>query len=254
MKSFITKDKLINIIIKIIIISFWILVWQIAYLIISEEILLVSPFSVLKTLLNLIQAKDFWQSILFSFSKIMFGFFLAVILGIILASMSYKFELIKQLLNPLITVIKSIPVASFVILALVWIDPKNLSVFVSFLMVIPIIYTNILEGLNNVDIKILQMAFVFKVSTVKKILYIYIPQTIPFFVSACSLSLGLCWKSGIAAEVIGLPKGSIGENLYEAKIFLNMNELFAWTFIIVIISFIFERFFIFIIRKLNYNK
>lgn len=73
----------------------------------------------------------------------------------------------------------------------------------------------------------------------------------PFFISACSVSLGLCWKSGIAAEVIGLPKGSIGEKLYQAKIFLNTGELFAWTLVIIIVSIVFEKLFIYLLKKLQ---
>ncbi len=241
MKHSIINAKSKNFILRFAIIIFWLSVWQVASIIISEEILLVSPFSVLKTILKLIFTKEFWSSILYSFSKIISGFIIAVIIGSVFATLAYKFVIVKELISPLIILIKSIPVASFVILALVWIGSKNLSIFTSFLMVFPIMYTNILEGLNNTDKKLLEMAYIFKVTPVKKFLYIYIAQILPFLISACSLSLGLCWKAGIAAEVIGLPKGSIGENLYNAKIFLDIDELFAWTTIIVVISIVFEK-------------
>lgn len=251
MKNFIINVKLKHTFKTVFIILFWLLVWQLAYLAISEEILLVSPFSVFKALLNLINTIEFWSSISFSFSRIISGFLMAVITGSILASISYKFKVIKEILTPLITVIKAIPVASFVILCLVWIDSKNLSVFISFLMVVPIIYINVLEGFNSIDVKLLEMIKVFKVTSFKRLTFLYIPKIAPFFISACSLSLGLCWKSGVAAEVIGLPNGSVGEKLYEAKIYLNMNELFAWTLVIVIISFIFEKLFLYLIKCLK---
>lgn len=241
MKHSTINVKLKNFIIRFIVIIFWLSVWQVASLIISEEILLASPLSVIKTLLTLIVTKTFWFSILYSFFKIISGFIIAIIIGIILACFAYKFSIVKELITPIMILIKSIPVASFVILALVWIGSKNLSIFTSFLMVLPIIYTNILEGLNNTDSKLLEMSYIFNVTPLKKLLYIYTPQIMPFFISACSLSLGLCWKSGIAAEVIGLPKNSIGEKLYNAKIFLNIDELFAWTTVIIIISIGFEK-------------
>lgn len=249
MKHSTINVKIKNFIKRFIVIIFWLLVWQIASLIISEEILLASPLSVIKTLFKLIVTKTFWLSILYSFSKIISGFIIAIITGSMLACFSYKFNIIKELINPLMILIKSIPVASFVILALVWIGSKNLSIFTSFLMVLPIIYTNILEGFNNTDYKLLEMSYIFNVTPLKKLLYIYIPQIMPFFISACSLSLGLCWKSGIAAEVIGLPKNSIGEKLYNAKIFLDIDELFAWTFVIIIISIVFEKI---ILNLINY--
>ncbi len=239
--------------IKFIVILFWLLLWQITAIIISEEILLVSPLSVMKTLLKIVPTKFFWKTILFSFSRILLGFSIGVLLGSIFASLSYKFILIKELLNPIINVIKAIPVASFVILILIWFSSKNLSIIISFLIVIPIIYTNILEGLFNTDSKLLEMSYVFKVNPFKKFIYIYIPQVMPFFISACSISIGLCWKSGIAAEVIGLPKGSIGEQLYQSKIFLNTNELFAWTIVVITISVIFEKIILNLIKKFKTN-
>lgn len=245
MKRFTTNVKLYNILSVI----FWLTIWQISSTVISEEILLVSPLSVINTLFSIAHTSDFWISIIFSFSKIILGFILAIFAGILMTGLSYKFELVKYILNPAIVTIKSVPVASFVILALVWIDSKNLSIFTSFLMAMPIVYTNVLEGLLSTDIKLLEMAYVFKLNLMKKIIYIYIPHITPFFISSCSLSIGLCWKSGIAAEVIGLPSNSIGEKLYNSKIFLNTDELFAWTFVIIIISIAFEKFMIYIIKR-----
>ena len=114
-------------------------------------------------------------------------------------------------------------------------------------MVFPVVYTNVINGITNVDAKLLEMAKVYGISPLKKLLYIYLPDVMPFFVSACTVSLGLCWKSGIAAEVIGQPTGSIGDMLYKAKIYLETADLFAWTLAIVIISVLFEKLFLFIL-------
>lgn len=226
---------------NIIAIMFWIFIWQITSLIVNKEMLLASPIAVMGALGNLIITKIFWRSLFQSFFKIVYGFFLGVILGILLAVLSYKYSLCKELIGPLMKVIKSTPVASFIIVALIWISAYNLSILISFLMVIPIIYTNILQGLYKIDPKLLEMTQVFQVGWLKKIRYIFIPGIMPYFVSACNVGLGFCWKSGIAAEVIGLPKNSIGEHLYEAKIYLMTKELFAWTIVIIIISIIFEK-------------
>ena len=138
--------------------------------------------------------------------------------------------------------------ASFVILALVWIKARNLSVFIAFLMAFPIAYTNLLEGLSAVDSKLLEMAKVFRVGKLRQLLYLYLPQLWPFLVSAASLSLGLSWKSGVAAEVIGLPRDSIGEQLYQAKIFLATDELFAWTLVVILISMAVEKLLLVLLR------
>ena len=137
--------------------------------------------------------------------------------------------------------VKTIPVASFIILVLILFSSRSLAALISFLMVLPIIYTNVLAGIEAADRQLLEMAEVFLIPVGRRIRYIYLPQVIPFFRSGCMVALGLCWKSGIAAEVIGTPSGSIGEHLQQAKIYLDMPDLFAWTLVIVLVSLAFEK-------------
>ena len=157
---------------------------------------------------------------------------------------------VAQELWPVMSVIKSTPVASFIILCLIAMSSKNLSVFISFLMVLPIVYTNVLQGLLATDRKLMEMAGVFKMSWFTQLLYIYLPQVKPYLISACSLSLGIAWKSGVAAEVIGIPDGSIGERLYQAKVYLNSPELFAWTVVVIAVSIAFEKIFMLLLRQM----
>ncbi|HIT90711.1 MAG TPA: ABC transporter permease subunit [Candidatus Merdenecus merdavium] len=234
-------------------ILFWLVIWQIASVIIGQEILLVSPLSAIKRVGTLVIEAEFWRSIGFSVGRILLGFFTAFFLGIFLGILSANGKRIEELLYPIMQAIKSVPVASFIILCLVWISSKNLSVFISFLMVLPIIYTNTLDGIRNVDRGILEMAHVFKIPFFKKIFYIYGSYVIPYIKTASSISLGMCWKAGIAAEVIGIPDGSIGEKLYLSKLYLNMEDLFAWTLMIVIISVLFEKLILGFIKLLQYE-
>ena len=224
--------------IHILAVLFWIAIWQFASMYLKQEILLASPVSVIRKLFELIFSGNFWQSVGFSFVRIVTGFLLAVLLGIFLAVWAYWSKTVEILTAPVIAVVKSTPVASFIILCLIWIPSKNLSVFISFLMVLPVIYTNILEGIRQTDRR--------------QIRYIYVSQVLPYFLSACRLSLGMCWKAGVAAEVIGVPSGSIGEKLYNAKIYLNTPDLFAWTIVIIVISFVFEKCFLGIVSRVVY--
>ena len=127
------------------------------------------------------------------------------------------------------------------ILILIWVSSRNLSFVISFLMVFPIIYTNVLDGISYMDIQLKEMADIFQIPVARRIRWIYLSQIMPFFCTGCSLGLGLCWKAGVAAEVIGIPQNSIGENLYNAKIYLDTAELFAWTMVIICISVLFEK-------------
>ena len=235
---------------KILAAAIWILVWQLASMWLKQEILLASPVSVIKRLIELIVTADFWKSIGFSFGRIILGFSLALILGTVLAALSYAFFMVEILLDPLLTVIKATPVASFIILCLIWIPSRNLSVFISFLMVLPVVYTNLLEGLRQTDQQLLEMADSFGAGIQKKIEFVYLSQILPYAATACKLGLGLCWKAGVAAEVIGIPTGSIGEKLYKAKVYLETPDLFAWTIVIIFVSMGFEKIFMMALRKI----
>ena len=232
---------------------FWLAVWQMGSAAVGQEILLASPAAVANALGRLATASLFWRSIAGSFGRISLGFLLAMVFGGALAAASHRFPFLEILVRPLMTGIKSTPVASFVILALVWIKARNLSVFIAFLMAFPIAYTNLLEGLSAVDPKLLEMAKVFRVGRLRQLFYLYLPQLWPFLVSAASLSLGLSWKSGVAAEVIGLPQGSIGEQLYQAKIFLATDELFAWTLVVILISMAAEKLLLALLRQAGHR-
>jgi len=248
--SSINPKKRIKLWQKLIAVLIWLLIWQFASVFIKQEMLLASPISVLDTLSKLIFEKSFWMSIIFSLSRVISGFSLAFTFGIIFAGLAYKFNFINIFLNPIMGIIKTTPVVSYIILSLLFFSSKNLPIFISFLMTLPIIYVNISEGLENTDKKLLEMAKIFNVSKFKQIIYIYLSHLTPFLVSACSLSLGLCWKSAITAEVLALPNGSIGENIYQAKIFVDTKTLLAWTVVVIIISFSFEKLFLTILKKI----
>ena len=229
----------------------WVLIWHGLSVHIGQEVLLASPASVAVRLSQLLRDSSYWKSIFFSLQRIAAGFLLSTISGIVLASLAARLRLIEELLAPIVLLFTATPVASITILVLIWISSRNLSVLISFMMVLPIIYANVLNGINSTDRKLLEMAEVFEVSAMRRIVYIYVPQVLPFFRAACLVGLGLCWKAGVAAEVIGIPKGSIGEKLYMAKIYLATPDLFAWTLTIIAVSVTFEQLFMLLMRLLE---
>ena len=222
-------------------IVFWLMIWQAVSVFVGQEILLASPAAVLKRLFTLVTEPVFWQSLLFSGARIGAGFLLGAAAGIAGAALAGRFSIAEELLTPLVAAVKAVPVASFVILILIWVSSKNLSVVISFLMVFPILYTNTRNGLRELDTALLEMTDVFQVPRPVRLRWVILPQLYPYTRTGCSLSLGLCWKAGTAAEVIGIPNRSIGEHLYQAKIYLDTPGLFAWTAAIVYVSFCLEK-------------
>ena len=222
----------------------WLLIWQLGAMAMDQQILLVSPIAVLIRLGTLAVESSFWKAVGFSLLRITGGFFLGAAVGTVLAALSARLRRVEELLAPLLLAIKSIPVASFIILSLILFSSRNLSVLISFLMVLPVLYTGTLSGIRAMDKQMLEMARVFQIPAPRRVRYVYLPQVLPYFRAACASALGLCWKSGIAAEVIGMPAGSIGERLQQAKIYLDTPDLFAWTLVIVLVSLAFERLFL----------
>lgn len=222
----------------------WLAVWQLGAMAIDQKIILVSPVDVLARLVELLPTLGFWQTIAYSLARITLGFLLGVAAGTVFAALSARFRRVEELLAPALLAIRSIPVASFIILALILFSSRNLAVLISFLIVLPIVYSNVLSGIRAADRGLLEMAQVFRIPAARRLRYVYLPQVMPYFQSACGSALGLSWKSGIAAEVIGMPDGSIGEQLQQAKIYLDTPDLFCWTLVIVLVSLAFEKIFL----------
>ena len=230
-------------------VAFWLLVWQIAAMALDAlypqgHLLLPSPLSALMRLGELALTAAFWQSVGQSFARIVGGFLLSCLAASLLAVPASRWKWVRELLSPLVATVKAVPVASFIILALVWLSSRSLALFISALMVFPPVYLNVLEGVRQTDRKLLEMAKVFHVPLWRQVRGIYIPAVLPYFRTAVSLGLGLCWKAGVAAEVIGLPTGSVGEQLYNAKVYYMTPDLFAWTAVIVVVSVVFEKLFL----------
>ena len=224
--------------------------WEIAALLIHQRILLVTPVAVARRLCTIWRVEGFARAIWFSFYHIAGGFLLGLILGCLLAYLAAKHPVVETLLWPWMATIKSVPVASFVVICLIWLSARNLSVFISFLIVIPIIYQNVLEGLRAENREMQEVATVFQLPWRKRFRYIELPKIRPFLLSACRVTTGMAWKAGIAAEIIGVPNGSIGKMLYTAKIYLDTDDLLAWTVIIVVISVVAEKVFLAVLSRL----
>ncbi len=220
---------------------FWLLVWQVAAFIVHNKILLAGPVETVSALLRMAKEADFWQSLMNSYLHIILGILIGCTLGLVMSCLSYKYKILETFLYPLVLTIKAVPVASFIILILIWIGSENVSTVIVSLVAFPIVYIGVANGLKSTDEKLLEMAYVYRMPTFNKFRYIYVPALFPSIISAISLAIPMGFKSGVAAEVIGQPLQSMGNGLYRAKIYLDTGDLFAWTAVIVFVSFVTEK-------------
>lgn len=221
-------------------ISFWLAVWQTVSLC-APRILFASPGRTLLALMKLAGEQSFWLSILHTLGKTLLGFALAFMLASALAVLAHCVPAGKLLLAPAVQLMKSLPVACFVVVALIWLPSVWIPVLVSGFVVFPVTYTNLLDGLSRLDLQLAEMSRVFRVPLRKRIRWLYLPQLLPGVVTGCRMSVGMCWKAGIAGEIIGLPLHSIGEQLYMSKFYMAVDELFAWSAVIIVLSLLLEK-------------
>lgn len=215
--------------------------WQLVSLAVGSEMLLASPVSVISRLAVIWREPGFLASVLFSFSHIVAGFLLAFILGLVLGIIAGRYEIVETLLWPYVITVKTVPVASFIILCLIWLDFSTLTVVIAFLIAFPVIYSNVLQGYKSTTEEMKELCKVFRVSRTRRLLYVSLPAIKPFLISATRIGAGMAWKAGVAAEVIGIVEGSIGEQLYQAKIYFLNADLLSWTVIIILLSAVTEK-------------
>lgn len=237
MQTSTTINKILR---KSAILLFWLAVWQILSFLINKQLLIPSPLSTLEALTRLCKTSTFYSSVFISLLRIIAGFALGVLSGFLGALLSCKFKLFKEITSPVLQLIKSVPVASFIILAFFWFESTYLPVFISFLMVVPIIWSDVETSINGIDRKYIELGKVYKLNKIKVFFQIKLPFIMPSFISASLTSLGFAWKSGIAAEVICKPINSLGKMLEQSKTHLEIAEVFALTSVVALLSLLLE--------------
>ena len=226
---------------KLPVLLFWLAVWEAVALIAGNAVLVASPVETFREFLRLLGESSFYFSLGKSILRIGGGFAAGLFCAAFLAFLAYRIPFVESLFTPLMRFLLAVPVASFAVLLLIWWGASFLSAAVSSLVVLPQFYVSFTEGMKSLDKKMLQMAEVYRLPGFSRFFYVYRPALKPFLYSSMKISLGMCWKSGVAAEVIGLPDFSIGEGLYFSKITLNTAGVFAWTGVIILLSILFEK-------------
>ena len=220
--------------------AFWSGVWALAAYKFGKPLLFPSPLSVLKTLWALLGTKEFYIATGTSLGNILIGTLSATLCACILAVVTSRVRFVRELIHPVMAVVKATPVASFIILMLLFLGPVKVPSFITFLIVLPIVWTNLDEGIANIDPQLSEVAKMYRFSLKKRLRVLILPSVKPYFLSACKTSIGLAWKAGVAAEIIAMPKNTIGTMIGEAKLYIMSAEMFAWTLTVVLLSLVIE--------------
>ena len=228
--------------------AFWLGTWQVCAFLVDRrvdgrgnELLLPYPISVWNALVALVGTEEFWRTVLASLGRIALGLGTGIVLGALLAVLTCASPWADRILSPAIRVVRAAPVASFILLILLWTGRDAVPAAISALMVVPVVWDSLSRGIQAVDEKLLELARCYRFSWRKTVVLIYLPSLRPHILSALTTAGGLAWKSGVAAEVLCLPEPSLGQQIYYTKYYLDIPELFAWTAVTVALSLVLER-------------
>ncbi len=247
------KSKKNLLMVRIWIIAVWLCIWQSVCVLTGLELILASPVNVFIALWELVRTSVFYTVLINSFFHITIGFLAACIIAVVLGVLAGKYRMVHEFFMPLIHMMKSLPIASFIILLLILFGSSKVSALIAFIVVFPMVYSSVVAGMRQTDKKLLEMGELFSIGFVRTIKYIYLPQVLSYTRSSLKTAIGMSWKAGVSAEVIGLAKNSIGEQLYYAKLYLLTEQLFAWSIIVVGVSLLCENiFFYFLVWMENY--
>ena len=223
--------------------AFWLGVWALAAHKFGKPLLFPSPLSVLKTLGELLQTKQFYIATGTSLANILLGTLSAILCACVLVVITSKIRFVRELIYPVMAVVKATPVASF-----------KVPTFITFLIVLPIVWTNLDEGIENIDVQLTEVAKMYRFSLAKRLRVLILPSVKPYFLSACKTAIGLAWKAGVAAEIIAMPPDTIGTMIGEAKLYIMSAEMFAWTLTVVLLSLVIEFGVSYLFAKLDGQK
>ena len=226
---------------KIITCLFWLAVWQTAAQLVSSELLLPGPADALLALGGLAQTGKFYMDIGWTAARCIMAMALSFAAGIPAAAVSYSSRAARSLLTLPVGFFKAVPVMAIIIYVILLAQSEWVAVIVCFFMCFPIVYTNILEGLDAMPSEYLEVGKIFGLKGVEVVRYIYAPGLMPQIKAAISLTAGLSWKAVVASEVLSIPKYSLGYEMINAKYYLETADLFAYIFVIVVLSMAFEK-------------
>lgn len=237
-----------NLLRKALVALLWLLIWAAVAAGMGQSLLLPSPLETGRALAALVRQGRFWLAVGASVLRILSGFALGVAIGVLLAALTSRFRWWRDFFAPFLSVVKATPVASFIMLALVWLRVDGVPVFATFLIVLPVIWANIAEGLGAIDPALLEMARAYQMPRGKRLSHIVWPTVRPYARAAVTMGMGMAWKAGVAAEVIATPRQSLGAYLYNAKIYLDTPGLFAATAVVIALSILLEKAVVFLAR------
>ena len=228
--------------------AFWLAVWMLVAALVAQPLILPGPGAVALALLRLVCDGGTWAILAGSGARILGGLALAAVCGGVLAGISSRSRAFARLVAPALSFVKATPVVCVAVLLLIWLGSARVSIAAVFLMALPGVYFSLVEGLAQVDTPLEQMLRLHGVRGWRLFCAHTWREVLPFVLSCARAVIGMSWKAGVAAELIGMATGTVGERIYQAKLLIETADLLAWTMLVVAASWACERVLVWLLR------
>ena len=232
---------------------FWLAMWQAAAVAVNSRLLLPGPWQTLVSIADLAREKSFYMNIGWTMLRCLISMVLSMVAGTLCAWIAYRKDVARSLLTLPVGFFKAVPVMAIIIYVILLVPADYTAIIVCFFMCFPIVYTNILGGLDAMDAQLLELADIYQLTAIQKIRFIYAPGILPQVKSAIRLIAGLSWKAVVAAEVLSIPAYSLGYQMMNAKYYLDTPSLFAYIAVIVVLSLTTEKLLTMGLEKIRYR-
>ena len=234
-------------------IAVYLVIWQLLSMLVGSSLLLPSPIEMLRAMFGILGSPNGWRSIGTTVLRIVAGYLIGCVIGVLLAVLTANSKAFAWLLQPLRTIIKTTPITSFALILLISVVSGLVPVVVAAIVAVPMFWRSTEESILSLDPKLKEMSRVF-LSPWKQLRYVTVPQLLPQFFATASTAFGFAWKAVVTAEILALPRYGIGNQMYLDKLYLDYADLFAWTVLVILLSVILENAFRFLLKTLQKRR
>lgn len=215
--------------------------WQLLSWQMAQPQLIPSFPDLIRALLRLVYTPGFLVSIGTTCLRACVGLLLSLAAASITAFLLNRSEAIRFLFMPWLSLLRSVPVISFILLALIFLNPEMIPLLIAFLTMYPLLTENLLKGLMNRRDSWKMLARQFHLNAWNRLFQINYPQLRPYLFSGLASAVGFGWRAIIMGEVLSQCVDGIGKRMKEAQVFIDVPELIAWTLVAIVLSWLTDK-------------
>jgi NitT/TauT family transport system permease protein len=205
------------------------------------QYLLPSPGRVLRALEQLVASGDVWIHVLATLRRIGLGFGTACVVALVVGFCASRLRLVDLVIRDLTAILNSTSVFVWIVLAMIWFGLTDRApVFTTFMITLPVLLSNVLEGVASVDRKLLEMARAYRFGSLDRFFHITIPSTAPYIVAGMQITFALALRVSVIAEIFGVTTG-IGYQMNYSRDILRTDLMFAWAVVLIVVMVVVDR-------------